>query len=35
MRSAMLEESVTLTATLYWGGKKQDSISRGLFLAYS
>lgn len=24
----------TIEARLYWGGKKQDSISRGLFLAY-
>jgi hypothetical protein len=27
-------EQVALTATLYWAGKKQDSMTRGLFLAY-
>ncbi len=27
-------DDLTVTATLYWGGKKQDSISRGLMMAY-
>jgi hypothetical protein len=27
-------DNTGLTATLYWGGKKQDSSSRGLFLSY-
>jgi hypothetical protein len=27
-------DNTGLTATLYWGGKKQDSASRGLFLSY-